>query len=231
VDQGDQSITAEKREEWVMKHSCIVFLAMTVALSACASYNPSSAPIPLAGSMPHRAEVVDAVVGADPYTQPERVKTIFDGDLNAAGVLPIQVFVENKGQKRLLVRPSDMILELPDGRLNQPASASAAAAKMESSGKVAAATIGFGLLGYLASTSAEDEARAARLEDFKRKEFKEAKLGNGESAYGFLYFLPPSGTQDLSSAKLAVRLVDIETGESSVVKVPLTGKALTEPIK
>lgn len=214
-----------------MKHSSIVFLTITVALSACASFNPSSAPIPLAGSMPHRVEVVNAVVCADPYTQPERVKAIFDGDLNAAGVLPIQVFVENQGQKRLLVRPSDMVLELPDGRQNQPASAFAAAAKMESSGKVIAASIGLGIIGYLASSRAEDKARAARLEDFKRKEFKDAKLGKGESAYGFLYFLPPLGTQDLSSAKLAVRLVDMEAGESSVVKVPLTGCALPEPIR
>ena len=208
-----------------MKRTGILWLALAVVLSGCASYRPTAAPIPQAGAMPHRQEVANAVVSADPYTQPERVKATFGGDLMASGVLPIQVNVENLGAKGLMVRPSDAVLELSDGRQIAPAGAFAAAAKMERSGKVIAATVAFGLLGYLASSGAEDKARAARLEDFRRKEFPEKRLEKGESAHGFLYFLTPPETSNLSSATLAMRLVE-ENGKSSVVKVPLSGSTL-----
>jgi hypothetical protein len=209
-----------------MKRQGFLWLALVVAISGCASYRPTAAPIPQAGAMPHRQEVANAVVAADPYTQPERVRATFGGNLIASGVLPIQVSVENLGPKRLLVRPSDTVLELSEGRQIAPAGASAAASKMERSGGVVAATVGFGLLGYLAASSAEDKARAARQEDYRRKEFQEKRLEKGESAHGFLYFLTPPGTTNLSSATLAMRLVDVEAGKSSVVKVPLTGSSL-----
>lgn len=212
-----------------MKRLGMFWLALALAFSGCASYRPTAAPIPQSGTMPYRQEVANAVVSADPYTQPEKVKATFGGDLIAAGVLPIQVFVENLGAKRLLMRPSDAILELSDGRQTAPVGAFAAASKMERSGKVIAAAVGFGLIGYLAASSAEDKARAARLEDFQRKELQEKRLEKGESAHGFLYFLPPQGTMNLSSATLAMRLVEVEGGKSSVVKVPLSGSTLLAP--
>lgn len=215
-----------------MKGTGILWVAIAVAFSGCASYNPTAATIPQPGNMPYRQEVANAVVAADPYTQPERVKAMFDGDLIGAGVLPIQVSVENLGVKRLLVRPSDAVLELSDcGGQTNPVGALAAASKMEGSGKVIAATVGFGLIGFLAATSAEDKARANRREDFRRKEFPEKRLERGESVHGFLYFLPPAGIMNLSSAKLAIRLVEVDDGKTSVVKVPLTGGTSPAPIR
>jgi hypothetical protein len=215
-----------------MKRSGILlWLAMIFIFIGCASYQARVAPIPQLEAMPYRSEVTNAVVSVDPYTQPERLEATFDGNLMAASVLPIQIVVENLGPKRLLVRPSDAFLELADGRQIPPAGAFAAASKMEKSGNVAAATICFGLLGYLASSHAEDKARGARLEDFRRKEFPEKKLEKAGSAHGFLYFLLPSGTQDLSAAKLAIRLVEVDEAKSSVVKVPLTGCSLPVPVK
>jgi hypothetical protein len=209
-----------------MKRLGILWLVLVAAIAGCASYRPTAAPIPQPGAMPHRQEVANAAVSADPYTQTERVKATFGGDLTASGVLPIQVNVENLGPKRLLVRPSDAVLELSDGRQSAPAGAFAAASKMERSGRVVAAAVGFGLLGYLAASGAEDKARAARQEDFRRKEFPEKRLEKGESAHGFLYFLTPPGTTNLSMATLVMRLVDVEGGTSSVVKVPLSGSTM-----
>jgi hypothetical protein len=209
-----------------MKRLGILWLVLVAAIAGCASYRPTAAPIPQPGAMPHRQEVANAAVSADPYTQTERVKATFGGDLTASEVLPIQVNVENLGPKRLLVRPSDAVLELSDGRQSAPAGAFAAASKMERSGRVVAAAVGFGLLGYLAASGAEDKARAARQEDFRRKEFPEKRLEKGESAHGFLYFLTPPGTTNLSMATLVMRLVDVEGGTSSVVKVPLSGSTM-----
>jgi hypothetical protein len=66
-----------------MKLKGILWLALVVAIAGCASYRPTTAPVPQPGAMPHRQEVANAVVSADPYTQPERVKANFGGDLIA----------------------------------------------------------------------------------------------------------------------------------------------------
>jgi hypothetical protein len=162
-------------------------------------------------------------VGADPYTQTERHKSVFGSDLTAAGILPVQVYLQNHGAEKVLVRASDMALELPDGRRVSHAGASAAASKLESIGGVVGATIAFGIIGMLAASSAEDKARAARLEDYKKKELPDTRLAKGESGHGFVYFIPPDGTKNLTAAVLLVRVVKVDEGSSFVTRLPLTG--------
>lgn len=206
-----------------MKRAVILLLSLAVVSLGCASYTSTSAPIPKAGSMPASQTEGSLEVGADPYTQLDRQRTVFGKDLNEAGILPIQVFVLNKGKDRLLIRPSDMALAFPDGTQISPAGASATSAKMESIAGVIGAGIAFGIIGVLVASNAEDKARAARLEDYRRKEFQEAKLGKDDSAHGFIYFIPAQGTQALSSADLLVRIVKAEEGTSFVTRVPLSG--------
>ena len=150
-----------------MKRAVILLLSLAVLSLGCASYTSTSAPIPKAGSMPASQTEGYLEVGADPYTQLDRQRTVFGKDLNAAGILPIQVFVLNKGKDRLLIRPSDMGLAFPDGTQISPAGASATSAKMESIAGVIGAGIAFGIIGVLVASNAEDKARAARLEDYR----------------------------------------------------------------
>lgn len=210
-----------------MRRFLIVVLTALLAAPGCASYTPSSAPVPVTSSMP--ACMIDGPmsVGADPYTQKERQKSFFDGDLNGAGVIPVQVSVVNNGENTVLVRGSDVLLILADGTQMTPASASAASVKMESNAGVVAAAIGFGLVGALVASSAEDKARAARVEDFKRKEFKEAKIAPGQSANGFLYFIPIEGTKAFSEATLQFQFVDTENACGQVVRLPLKNLGYT----
>ncbi len=116
-----------------------------------------------------------------------------------------------------------MVLALPDGTQLTTASASAAAAKLESSGGVIAAGLAFGVVGVLVAGSAADKARAARLEDYRRKEFQDVNLRKDESAYGFVYFMPPTGIPAFTEALLVVRVVDFEEGTSFVVRLPVNG--------
>ncbi len=206
-----------------MKSSIIVLLSLAVISMGCASYTSTSAPIPRIGSMPASQTEGSVEVGADPYTQEERQRSVFGHDLTAAGILPIQVSVLNKGKDQLLIRPSDMAIAFPDGTQISPAGASAASATMESIAGVIGAGLAFGIIGAIVASNAEDKARASRLEDYRRKEFQEAKLGNGSSAYGFIYFIPAQGTQALSSADLLVRVVKAEGGSSFAIRVPLSG--------
>lgn len=210
-----------------MRRFLIVVLVALLAAPGCASYTPSSAPVPVTSAMPVCMLEGTMSVGVDPYTQKERQKSCFDGDLNGAGVIPIQVSIINKGENPVLFRNSDALLILADGTQMTPASASAAAAKMESNAGVVAAAFGFGLVGALVASSAEDKARAARLEDFKRKEIKESKLAPGQSVNGFLYFIPIEGTKPFSDADMQIKFVDTENACNQEITLPLKNLAYT----
>lgn len=200
-----------------------LLLAFALALEGCASYSPTSAPVPKAVTMPVAKTEGSLVIGADPHVQPDRQKAVFDGDLSEAGILPIQIWLENQGERRLLVRRTDMMLVLPSGQQLSPAGASAASSRMESIGGVVGATIAFGIIGYLAASSAEEKARTARQVDFRNKELRDVAIGKGESTHGFVFFIPLAGTSAFTEAALILRVVDFEEGTSTPVSLPLSG--------
>jgi hypothetical protein len=104
-----------------MSTQTLTLSLLGLLLGACASYTPSSAPVP----EPAPAEWIiqnTLAVAADPFEDAESQSATFDADLNEADVISIQVIVENRGPQAVLVRPSDMILELPDGKKFSPAS-------------------------------------------------------------------------------------------------------------
>lgn len=191
-------------------------------LGACASYTPSSAPVP--EPTPTEWVVQDTLaVAADPFADAERQKTAFDADLNEAGVIAIQVIAENRGPRAMLVRFSDMILELPDGKKFSPSGITTVVNKVGESGSVVGAAIAFGIIGAIAASSAEESARTARTADYKEKAFKKTTLGQDESAHGFVFFIPPRGTEPFDEAKLRVRFVDFDAATSEMVEVSLSG--------
>ena len=71
--------------------------------------------------------------------------------------------------------------------------------------------------------SATDKARADRQSDYRSKELQDVFLGKDESAHGFVYFVPPAGTQAFTQATLRVRFVDAEEATSILVQLPLSG--------
>jgi hypothetical protein len=82
--------------------------------------------------------------------------------------------------------------------------------------------------GALAASSAEEKARTARTADYKEKAFRDATLGEGESAHGFVFFIPPRGIEAFDEAKLRVRFVDFDEATSEFVDVPLAGLGYEE---
>ena len=204
-----------------MRRLLSLVLAVLLATGGCASYTPTSAPVPDPAAMVARGTAGDVSVAADPWVDRERQKAVFDADFHDKRVLAVHVHAKNGGSRRLLVRKSDMALLLPAGRQLAPASASAVAAKLEGTGDVIAWSLAFGIIGFLAASSADDKARAARLQDYRQKEFQDATLGRDVAAHGFVYFIPPRGTPPFEQARLAVRFVDLEDVKSTVVELPL----------
>ena len=206
----------------------ISFLGLLLA--ACASYTPSSAPVP--EPMPTAWTVQGTLaVAADPYADAERQKAFFDADLDEADVIAIEIVTENRGPNVMLVRPSDIILELPDGKKFSPSGVTTVVNKVGESGSVVGAAIAFGIIGMLAAPSAEEKARTARTADYKDKAFKETTLGQMDSAHGFVFFIPPRGTEPFDEAKLWVRFIDFDTATSEMVVTPLTGLKFEETKK
>lgn len=198
-------------------------------LGACASYTPSSAPVP----EPATTEWVvqgTLAVAADPFADAERQKSTFDADLNEADVIAIQVVAENRGPRAMLVRPSDMILELPDGKKFSPSGITTVVSKVGESGSVVGSAIAFGIIGAMVASSAEDSARTARTADYKAKAFKETTLRQDESAHGFVFYIPPRGTEPFDEAKIRVRFVDFDAATSEFVEAPLNGLDYEEAV-
>ncbi len=206
-----------------MRRTLVLCSGLLIALTGCASYTPSSAQIPKAAGMPAWRTEGAVGAGADPYVQPDRQKAMFGGNLRNEGVLAVQVLVENRGDRRQLVRRSEIALGLPDGTQFSPSNASSASAKLQSIGGVVGSTIAFGLIGFLVSSSANEQASAARLADYQSKELQDVTLGKDQPAHGFVYFIPPAGTQAFNEATLSVRFVDAEDATGLVVRLPMTG--------
>ncbi len=199
-------------------------LALLLLLQGCASYTPKDAAVPKPAVMP--AWVRDGVVavGADPYLQRERQKAVFDGDMSEEGILPVQVFLLNEGPRRLLVRGSDMTLVFPDGRQVASAGATAVATRFDQGmGEVIGWGIGFGIIGVLAASANKETVRTARLSDYRSKELAEVFLDPGQSAHGFVFFIPPIGTTGMADGVLLVHFVDAHDASRQAVRVPLRG--------
>ena len=206
----------------IARRALALVLATSLALSGCASYTGGAALVPKQEAMPAWVSAGVLGAGADPHVTKERIKSVFDGDLIEEGVLPIQVLVRNDGERRALIRSSDMTLALPNGNQIGSAGATAVAARFEQGiGDVVGWGIAFGVIGILAASANKDKVRSARLADYRSKELAEVTLGRGESAHGFVFFIPPQGTSDFSEAVLTVHFVDIKDGSREIVRLPL----------
>lgn len=89
-----------------MRCTAAVCSVILVALTGCASYTPSSVPIPKADAMPAWRTEGTVAAGADLYAQQDRLKTVFGANLRDLAVFPIQLLVENRGDRRQAVRRS-----------------------------------------------------------------------------------------------------------------------------
>ena len=205
-----------------MNARTLAVLVVTVLLSGCASYTPSLAPVPQPTVKQWVVEGTVAVA-ADPYVEPERQRAVFDAELGKAGVIAVQVVAENRADRAVLLRPSDMILEFPDGSQLSPSGVTTVVNKVGESGSVVGAALACGLVGAIVASNAEEEARSARTGDYRDKAFKETTLGENDSAHGFVFFVPPSGAQLFADAILKVRFVDLDTAVTETVDVEISG--------
>ena len=194
-----------------MRRALAAGCAVLVAFAGCASsaYQEGPVPLPAVSAMP-ASQIVGAVaVGADPYVEPGRLVAAFGRDLHKARLLPVQVSIENRGERRVWIRGSEIVLELPQGPQVAPASRGQEERPKPSPGPssspalvaVAGTTLFIVALAFpllfvalLKDSSESWQDAFQRKMDYWRKELKDLILGKEESAHGFVYFHIPSGT-------------------------------------
>ncbi|MGQ0549929.1 MAG: hypothetical protein ACT4PY_09730 [Armatimonadota bacterium] len=208
-----------------MNRTVAILVVLAQLTVSCASYTSQLATLPRIASAAAAAEDQGLSVGVNPYLDPEKSARVFGADLKQAGILPLQVIVQNRSAQRLVVRKADFVLRRAEGQEYSPAPASAVAERLESYAGVVGWTIAFGLMGYLLSSSQQREANAARQADFRSKEFQDTPLAPQESAHGFLFYVIPDDVKDMEQATLIAKALDAADGTGMSVMLPLPGMA------
>lgn len=96
----------------------LVSITCSAFLSSCAtSYKAQPVPFELPENYPNAQNVEGAVVGAQAYTNKEVTEKAFGFDAIDAGLLPIEVVFDNRGDAPLTINPSQTFLENDEGKL------------------------------------------------------------------------------------------------------------------
>lgn len=95
---------------------CSLIAAMFVA--ACAGgYEATPVGFELPERYPNATDVAGATVGAHSYTDAKAASRAFGFDVIDAGLLPVQVVFDNRGQNLLAINPAQTFLENDEGKL------------------------------------------------------------------------------------------------------------------
>jgi len=224
----------------------LLMVSITFWTNGCASPSRSiePTPVPIPDAMPSWKSERGLAVGVDPFVQADRQEAVFGVHFHDVGVVSLLVYVVNEGDQPLLIRYSDMLLELATGTQLGSMEASSVINKLEQVGTWSSLgpgvpfipgggspsiVAGFGALsalGAIAAVSAEGaaikRARAALKTEYQHKQLHDVTLGQNESAYGFVYFIPSAGIPAFSEATLKVWGVKTQESGSITVQVPLS---------
>ncbi len=218
----------------------LVFMVLLIISGGCASYTAKRMPAPQFSAMAVRYTEGDIRIGADPYLDADRQTAAFDVDLSKCGVLPIQLFVQNQGERALWVRPTEVKLDFADGTQISPIDVftvgrcgkvgpggeqasliTPPTQPMYGLGPQAGAAAGlFGvLIGVTSLAVAETGARDPRVVNYRENELRGALLRKNDSTHGFVFFYAPSDKQLSNSADLVVRFNDAADESSFTVRL------------
>ncbi len=178
-------------------------IPLALALGACASYDAKS--VNLQKPNVYASNVVrdDFDVGAKALETDAETKAVFDERLVRKGIYPVQIAIENKSAKTLLVVRDQIELSGAVTNAIRPMSSIEVAENVEDN-VIAHAIFGFGILSYAAAENANDEREA----DYANKQMpQELVIRPGRVAGGFVFFKLPRG-EKLGGKTLVVPVAD-----------------------
>lgn len=90
----------------------IIAISVLVTFTSCASsYVAKPLPFKLPSAYPNAQEVGGAVIGARAYTEKKEAKDNFGFDVISAGMLPVEIVIDNKGPHPLEINGAQTFLE------------------------------------------------------------------------------------------------------------------------
>lgn len=96
-----------------------VFLVGSIVLfiSCATSYKAKPLPIKHPSAYPNAVQAAGATIGAKAFVDKEEAKTAFGFDVRSAGMLPVQIVVDNQGKKGLSIVANQTFLQDKEGNL------------------------------------------------------------------------------------------------------------------
>lgn len=95
----------------MMRHLNVVIILVTVLLaSSCTVYESREVSFRPPGQYANLQVVAGAQLAAEDYSTNEQAKDVFGFDIRGAGLLPVQVIIENNGKRRLELVPEQTFL-------------------------------------------------------------------------------------------------------------------------
>jgi hypothetical protein len=139
-------------------------------------------------------------VALDPYFQEDRAKQVFStaDQFSEAGLLPVQVLIQNGSARQVKVDPVNFLLVRPNGQQGISLSAQDAFSMVRKA-------VGLWALFPIVGQSAVGIQNDQRLREFEGRALREVEIQPDQSASGFVYFqLPPSESNLAGSRVLCV---------------------------
>jgi hypothetical protein len=88
----------------------ITALAVILLISGCVAYRSREVSFRHPSSFANMQFVAGAQVAAESHADPRQAKEVFGFDIRAAGILPVQVMIDNAGDQELQIVPSQTFL-------------------------------------------------------------------------------------------------------------------------
>ncbi len=222
-----------------MRYRYILALIQSILCASCVTYTVRPISIPQFEIMPVRQTEQAISIGVDPFVQADRLKEVFDEVLTERGILPVQVFVRNQGDKPIhlswFTYPTALVL--PDAteiRHTMPVSHPGSAPRSQfcenpmfhagsMPGPALLVILGCGVYGI--GSGANYQTELTRWQDYSGKELRNATLSKDEWTHGFVFFNIPEEKRHFTEATLLFRFAEGDETErpERTVRLPLTG--------
>lgn len=209
-----------------------ISLVMACLFTGCASYTPTLVRLDPSGPNVSRAVKGELTIYVEEYATSSKSEIAFDDDLAEEGVLPLLIQVANGGQNPYEVRAEDIIVRGDSVLKPLTPEEAASEAKRDAVGRA----IGWSLIVPIiaipvaAAASAVHTSKVNKkvVADFSAKAFQGGEIQPNHDRSGFLFLALENEIQDLSGLNLELAAKNVETGELTIMTVPVPAASITQ---
>lgn len=225
---GALTATAEGCMKRATIHVGMFLVLCGLLLAGCAGYTARPVPEPVLAEMPcvHR-EADGLVVAARPVTDAGQQKALFDENMQAVGVLPVQVLIRNDVPGKTFYVPDGSVALMLGTERIEPSAPNRVAWIFEKEDTdhidTTAGCVGGcvgGIVGLSMASNANKVGKARKL-DFQQKALDEGEILSGQIKCGFLFFRRESGFSAVDRGILRIAVHEAQQKETPYEVVEL----------